>query len=517
MSDFASQAAESPSGSDDIRTSLLKQTTERIHKGKESRGWIGKAEWSICIEGNSDVDRRSPSIFRVPNDLKKESKAGEAYIPKRVSLGPYHHRSAELPPMNSHKGRALHRMMTRANDSETMDISFPDRAVEEIALLEQEIRESYEEKIDCNGETLGLMLSLDGCFILEILRTLRGDILHHELFSWMTNGDYYEPLFQVKKINYTGFDILNDILKLENQIPLVVLRKLLELELKSADDVENELWKVLCPSFLCVMYPFNYRKDFKQWSWSLRDEQEVHHLLGLLRTLIVSPPFQTGERALDVGIRPYMGACLGCGDEGHSVLQNEDEEEEAEESMNGVGSILRAVELIRAGVKFKPCAGGIKAIHFDTKSDTIYLPPIEVADSTEILFRNLIAYEMCKPFELNYVACYVCLMDQLIDSEEDVALLRKYGIVTNGLGSDAEVAKLFNGLCTGVTVSLEGVFDKLTGKVKLYHKNKFKVYCAELASEYCSSPWKILGLVAATVLLLLTVVQTIFVILSVYK
>lgn len=421
--------------------------------------------------------------------------------------------------MNNHKGRALHRMMTRANGSDGMDLPFPNRAIKEIVLLEKEIKESYEEKIDCDGETLALMLSLDGCFILEILRTLSGDILDHEMFSWMMNGDYYEPLFQVKKINYTGFDILHDILKLENQIPMIVLRKLLELELRAGVDVEKELWNVLCPSFLCVIYPFNYRKDFKEWSWSLRDEQEVHHLLGLLRTLIVSPPFHAGERAFEVGIRRYMRACMGCGDEGHSSLQNEDgvEDEDEDEAINDVGSILRAVELIRAGIKFKPCAGGIKAIHFDPKCDTIFLPPIEIFDSTEILFRNLIAFEMCKPSESNYVAWYLCLMDQLIDSEEDVALLRKRGIVTNRVGSDAEVAKLFNGLCKGVTVSLEGVFDKLTLKVNVYHKNKFKVYCAELVSDYCSSPWKILGLVAATVLLLLTVVQTIFVILSAYK
>jgi hypothetical protein len=49
-------------------------------------------------------------------------------------------------------------------------------------------------------------------------------------------------------------------------------------------------------------------------------------------------------------------------------------------------------------------------------------------------------------------------MDELIDSEEDVTLLRKSGVVTNYLGSDAEVAELFNGLCKGVTLSMIDVF-----------------------------------------------------------
>lgn len=130
------------------------------------------------------------TIFTVPNFLKALKR--KSYVPERVSLGPYHHTSAELPLMNSHKGKALRRMMARFNNSRNlantpndMDFSnfarkaiqlmdFSNRAREEIVKLEEEIRDSYEEKIDCDGETLGRKLTLDGCFILEILRTLDG-------------------------------------------------------------------------------------------------------------------------------------------------------------------------------------------------------------------------------------------------------------------------------------------------------------------------------------------------------
>ena len=65
-----------------------------------------------------------------------------------------------------------------------------------------------------------------------------------------------------------------------------------------------------------------------------------------------------------------------------------------------------------------------------------------------MLFRNLIAFEMCKlrSCETNYVAGYIYLMDRLIDSKEDASLLKRMGIVENMLGSDKEVAEVFNGL-----------------------------------------------------------------------
>jgi len=49
---------------------------------------------------------------------------------------------------------------------------------------------------------------------------------------------------------------------------------------------------------------------------------------------------------------------------------------------------------------------------------------------------------MSKPSKTNYVASHVCLMDQLVDSEEDVAWLRKSSIVTSRLGSDGSCQAL---------------------------------------------------------------------------
>lgn len=482
----AAVPADSGSESEDDRSMSRQSQPRTLPIGTEPREWISAAEWTINIQ-NSDVDRlRSPSavsIFRVPSFLKDSKR--EAYVPKIVSLGPYHHRRAELPSMDNHKGRALRRMTTRFNIKRNLanvpnNMNFSHKAKDVIFQLEDEIRDSYEETFACDGENLAMMLSSDGCFILELLRTLGGD-----KFPVADASNYYEPIFERNKIDYTGFDILNDILMLENQIPITVLRMLLQLELDSVPiaEVQKKLFKVLVKATRSKFYPFNY--DISNWSWPQPDEQ-VQHLLGLLHGLIV-----------------YAD----------QIDPNGPDEAEA----NDVKRIPRAVELRNAGIKFERSDGGIEKIKFDPTSATIRLPPIIITDHTEVLFRNLVAFEVCKASKINYVTCYLSLMDELIDSDEDVAVLRRSNILTNYLGSDAEVADLFNGLCKGVTVSRVDVLGQLKRQVNVHYRSKFKVWFAELMKDHLSSPWRSLALAGAIIGLLLAAVQALFSIFSVYK
>lgn len=75
-----------------------------------------------------------------------------------------------------------------------------------------------ETAVEDESQYLALVLSMDGFFILELLRTLAG----HK-FSVAETSNYYQPIFDRNKIDFTGFDIIKDILMLENQFPLIVL------------------------------------------------------------------------------------------------------------------------------------------------------------------------------------------------------------------------------------------------------------------------------------------------------
>jgi hypothetical protein len=75
----------------------------------------------------------------------------------------------------------------------------------------------------------------------------------------------------------------------------------------------------------------------------------------------------------------------------------------------------------------------------------LFLPPIIVDDSTRPKFLNLIAYEMCLDFKNDFgVTSYISFLDSLFNEANDVKILRKAGVLYNCLGSDEEVAKLFN-------------------------------------------------------------------------
>ncbi|MFQ6670335.1 hypothetical protein Gotur_035302, partial [Gossypium turneri] len=110
-------------------------------------------------------------------------------------------------------------------------------------------------------------------------------------------------------------------------------------------------------------------------------------------------------------------------------------------------------ELKKAGIWLKAsetsCLTDVrfKRIFFVGK---LCLPPLTVDDST----MNLIAYEMCPDFKNDFtVTSYMCFLDLLIDEGEDVKDLRDAGILYNGLGSDEEVAKLFNKMNTDLVPS----------------------------------------------------------------
>lgn len=170
-------------------------------KHRETARWIREEASAIHISKESDIDPRFPSvvsIFRVPNFLKELK--NRAYVPKMVSLGPYHSNgSTNLCGMEHNKRRALRRMTTRFNDnfiSISDDMEFSVCAIDEIFKDADKIKDCYEEEIEWEPKRLAVMLTLDGCFILEILRTLAGDNIRGEQLG----RDKYEPIFERNKL-----------------------------------------------------------------------------------------------------------------------------------------------------------------------------------------------------------------------------------------------------------------------------------------------------------------------------
>ncbi|KAK2633050.1 hypothetical protein EUGRSUZ_L00660 [Eucalyptus grandis] len=153
-------------------------------------------------------------------------------------------------------------------------------------------------------------------------------------------------------------------------------------------------------------------------------------------------------------------------------------------------------KLRKKGIKFrKGKVGGFQNIQF--KDGTLKIPQLVIEDATRSVFLNLIAFEQYHFNCGNDLISYLIFMDNLINSAEDVGHLHDCGIMEHWLGSDVKVANLFNQLCKEV------VFVD-SGSYLSKHLSKL-------------SPWSIISLIAAIILLGLTLAQTFYGVFGYYK
>ncbi|GLJ47685.1 hypothetical protein SUGI_1007090 [Cryptomeria japonica] len=441
-------------------------------------GRIGQAElWIDQVQrmhGSGKHNERKMSadvsIYRVPKSIKKTKR--EAYDPLVVFLGPYHHKKhQQLTAIDEYKLQAVDKTLERMDDMTIEGL------ISKVKLMGQEIRNCYEDSaIEWDQDTLAWMMTMDACFILRFL----GMELPN---SCLIKRD----------------EIILDILKLENQIPFCILEMILELEFKDSAEVENFLVKLLfsCNNGYFKGYPFAIRYEEKDIKEHIKSGPL--HLLDLSR-LVLAKFLSSCEHAITVKrparIAHRSASCVGC-----FSWTGEDE-----------SLIPSAEKLQKAGIRLKQCSGGV---HFKRRRfrSLFCLPEIIVEDNTEIFLRNLLAFEECQwgrdCLVERKICFYMCIMDDLIDSKEDVELFRRANIIKNYLGTDDEVAQIFNDLCSGIT-GKEDFKEPLRNVNDYYKRNQLTVWIHEFWEEHCSKPWYIISFVVGILILVMTLLQTIY-------
>ncbi|RVX14709.1 UPF0481 protein [Vitis vinifera] len=122
-----------------------------------------------------------------------------------------------------------------------------------------------------------------------------------------------------------------------------------------------------------------------------------------------------------------------------------------------------------------------------------------------------------KPFFTNFLMFF----ESLINSSADVEILHKNGIINHVLGSDQDVADLFNKLGREVVYDLDECYlsqqiKGVNNYCKAYYASKWRVWFTNLKHDYFSSPWTFFSLLAAIALLLLTTAQTYYTVYGYY-
>jgi hypothetical protein len=160
------------------------------------------------------------------------------------------------------------------------------------------------------------------------------------------------------------------------------------------------------------------------------------------------------------------------------------------------------------GVTFAPAPEGIAGIAFDRDTATLSLPVITLDGNTEVVLRNLVAYEAVAVRGPLVLARYTELMNGIADTPRDVKILRQAGVVVNQLKSDKEAADIWNGICRATRLSKVPRLDGVIREVNAHRSRRAAARAQKVLKKYVFRSWRVLTLLAGLVLLLMTALQT---------
>ena len=127
-----------------------------------------------------------------------------------------------------------------------------------------------------------------------------------------------------------------------------------------------------------------------------------------------------------------------------------------------------------------------------------FLPLLLMTQRARPKFLNLIAYALCPDYKNDLeVTSYISFLKEL----------RKAGVLYNVLGSDEEVAQLFNEIGTDLVPNPE-TYKDVKGQMQEYYDNKCMTWIAQVIHDHFSSPWTILAFCGVLLGLGLTAAQT---------
>lgn len=161
-------------------------------------------------------------------------------------------------------------------------------------------------------------------------------------------------------------------------------------------------------------------------------------------------------------------------------------------------------QLAKCGVRFLPTTEGIHGIAFNAAAATLWLPVITLDATTEVVLRNLVAYEAVAVRGPLVLARYTEMMNGIIDTTRDVKILRRSGVLVNRMKSNREVADMWNGMCRAARVSKVSRLDGVIRAVNAHRDRTPAVRVQKMLKRYVFGSWKILTLLASVVLLVMT-------------
>ncbi|XP_059667513.1 UPF0481 protein At3g47200-like [Cornus florida] len=459
------------------------------YKNKIRIGDTGTDElWTKTIEKTLLVLKKRSlnfSIYRVPSKLRNINE--DAYSPRMVSIGPFHQSRKDLLKMEEHKWRYMLFLLARTKDRAKLKEALKE-CVKAINGLKQEVTGCYAE--DLNNVTwneLREIVLVDGCFIVELI------IRYSEKNIGQNPDEVINGVWMIPTLKH-------DLALLENQIPFFVLQKLFKIIERSI----GEDFRFPCSLTEYALLFFFPESNSKQVQ-ALNSKK--------VKKVLKSGSLNRARHLLEILHIFYLPSSLDINPRVHHTW----------------GFKHGAAKLLEAGIGIEKVAtSDLLEITFSGSEGVIKLPPLSIDETMETVFRNLIAFEQCSVGVTHHITSYAMLIKSLIASTQDMELLQNKQIIEKSASSGEDVPTFFKRMSREVVLK-EFCFAELCDdvdkysrswlhcrRIKAYSGVRCRRYITALRNDYFSNPWTIISFVAAVVLLVLTLLQTMYAMLSYY-
>jgi hypothetical protein len=347
-------------------------------------------------------DQMEKKIHLFPPSM--EDLAAKYAEPKVVSIGPYYHgQTPVLQQMESTKHVAAWHLINDSNCS----VEEVYGAVCEVA---DEARSHYNnDKVRAFGDDdFKPMMFYDGCFLLQFMLHCVGATVDPMLSSAFSSDDS---------------SIARDIVLLENQLPWVVVEKLMSFMPTPGLDLEQFTRNVKAS--------LQARQQLKEIPLVWDSSYTPPHLLGLLRYYIVGSTHVS-----------------------ESQVSSKDLSGKAKE----ISISVSAIELAEIGIEITATEDTAELKEMGIKRTLLFgelsLAPVLLDDVNATFLVNMAALELCttpdfiEGYEEQSTVCsYLCLLGMVTDNDNDVQELRKKHILQGGAGlNNSDALDLFTSL-----------------------------------------------------------------------
>nr|XP_043626099.1 putative UPF0481 protein At3g02645 [Erigeron canadensis] len=502
-------------------------TTTNFSSVFTEQRWVDQISKKFIREVTIDISDKNPiCVFSITNAITIFKP--EAYVPLVIGLGPYHHMDTHLYDMERYKVACAKSFLAQ-NHFLQGNVKFRALLIDKLQELDPVVRGCYHSYLDFDDYTLSWIEAIDGLFLLNVLQD----------YSTTVN-------LEGKKIARNAI-LSRDLLLLENQIPFPVLREISRtLHIYSSEKDYDE-----AKLFFMIERFCRANSPLEMPSISLCNYNETSHLhiLDLMYRLMVNNGFlESGESSQDeekVESQTESGEIEDLRENMSSACDNIGEITKLGMNFRIGVKILRPIQVIQdipwdriltitglksknpeklegpvveeiripsvsslhcyAGISFRPTNEGMRGIKFVEEEAVLYLPVITLDVNSEVVLRNLVAYEIA----MNYshfspsISQFVDLISGIIDKAEDVRMLKQNGIIKSKITND-QIAEIFNGMNKTTRSSV----NKTVVEINNYYKKKLTVKAFKFVKKRLLSMWKMITRLLTVLLLLLLVLYS---------